>query len=61
MKGNEQDCICEKPKGKHRKNCDAYRLSQVMIKVASLSADQLSDSQSPDHDMSVGELDKITK
>ena len=32
MKGNEQDCICEKSKGKHRKYCDAYRLSQFFIK-----------------------------
>ena len=36
MKGNEQDCICEKPEGKHRKNCDAYRLAQFRIKMASV-------------------------
>jgi hypothetical protein len=37
MKGNEKDCICEKtPKGKHRKYCDAYRLSQFFIKMASI-------------------------
>jgi hypothetical protein len=36
MKGNEQDCICEKPKGKHRKNCDAYRLGQFFIKATNL-------------------------
>jgi hypothetical protein len=36
MKGNEKDCICEKPKGKHRKYCDAFRLSQFFIKMASV-------------------------
>lgn len=36
MKGNEKDCICEKPNGKHRKYCDAYRLSEFMQKIASL-------------------------
>ncbi len=30
MKGNEKDCICEKPEGKHRKHCDAYRLSEFI-------------------------------
>jgi hypothetical protein len=34
MKGNEKDCICEKPKGKHRKRCDAYRLSVFLITCA---------------------------
>lgn len=38
MKGNEKDCICEKPKGKHRKHCDAYRLSQFFIKMASITS-----------------------
>jgi hypothetical protein len=33
MKGNERDCICEKPKGKHRKYCDAYRLSEFLKKI----------------------------
>ena len=36
MKGNEKDCICEKPKGKHRKHCDAYRLSQFFIEMVSV-------------------------
>jgi len=36
IKGNEKDCICEKPNGKHRKNCDAYRLSQFLIEMASI-------------------------
>jgi hypothetical protein len=36
MKGNEKDCICEKPKGKHRKYCDAYRLSVFLIKASSI-------------------------
>ena len=33
MKGNEKDCICEKPNGKHRKHCDAYRLSEFLKKM----------------------------
>lgn len=33
IKGNEKDCICEKPNGKHRKYCDAYRLSEFIKKV----------------------------
>jgi hypothetical protein len=32
MKGNEQDCICAKLKGKHTKFCDAYRLSEFFNK-----------------------------
>jgi hypothetical protein len=34
MKGNEKDCICAKVKDKHTKRCDAFRLSQFMLKVA---------------------------
>lgn len=34
MKGNEKDCICEKPKGKHKKNCDVYRLSEFFKSAA---------------------------
>jgi len=34
MKGNEKDCICAKPKGKHQKYCDAYRLSEFFKKAA---------------------------
>ncbi len=36
IKGNEKDCICEKPKGKHRRHCDAYRLAQFFIEMASV-------------------------
>lgn len=36
MKGNEKDCICEKPKGKHKKYCDAYRLSVFLARCASI-------------------------
>ena len=36
MKGNEKDCICEKFNNKHRKHCDAYRLSEFLIKVSGL-------------------------
>ena len=32
IKGNDKDCICEKPKRKHRKNCDAYRLAEFFKK-----------------------------
>ena len=35
MKGNEKDCICDKPNGKHRKHCDAYRLSEFYKKAGS--------------------------
>lgn len=41
LKGNEKDCICEKPKGKHTKYCDAYRLAEFAIKMASLLDDPL--------------------
>lgn len=34
MRGNEKDCICHKPKGKHTKRCDAYRLSEYLKRVA---------------------------
>lgn len=34
IKGNKKDCICDKPDGKHRKFCDAYRLSEFYKKVA---------------------------
>ena len=36
MKGNEKDCICEKPKGKHRKHCQAYRLAEFLKKSAGM-------------------------
>lgn len=34
MKGNEKDCICDEPDGKHRKHCDAYRLSEFLKQAA---------------------------
>ncbi len=34
MIGNEKDCICEKLKGKHRKYCDVFRLSEFYKKCA---------------------------
>lgn len=33
--GNEGDCICAKIRDKHTEYCDAYRLSQFFIKLAS--------------------------
>lgn len=36
MKGNEEDCICEK-NPEHTEECDAYRLSQFIAKMASVS------------------------
>lgn len=36
IKGNEQDCICEKPKGKHRKFCNAYRMSEFFKKCSAV-------------------------
>lgn len=41
MKGNEQDCICEKPNGKHRKRCDAYRLSEFEKKIAHIKMEHV--------------------
>lgn len=41
MKGNEKDCICEKPHGKHRRYCDAYRMSEFFKKVAAAQAEPL--------------------
>ena len=32
--GNEKDCICDKPNGKHREYCDAFRLSEIMKQSA---------------------------
>lgn len=34
IKGNEKDCICEKPKGRHTKSCDAYRLEKFLMECA---------------------------
>ena len=36
IKGNEKDCICHKPKGKHTKYCDAFRLSEFLKRCASV-------------------------
>jgi len=36
MKGNEKDCICEKPNKKHRKYCNAFRLREFFIKYVSI-------------------------
>jgi len=36
MKGNDKDCICHKPKDKHTKRCDAYRLSEMFKKCTSV-------------------------
>jgi hypothetical protein len=36
MLGNERDCICAKPNGKHEEHCNAYRLSEFMKKCASI-------------------------
>ena len=36
MLGNERDCICAKPNGKHEEHCDAYRLSEFIKKCASI-------------------------
>lgn len=36
MNGNDKDCICHKPKGKHTKQCDAFRLSEFLKKCASV-------------------------
>lgn len=43
MKGNEQDCICAKENDIHEKHCDAYRLGQFYIKLASVLS-ELSDT-----------------
>jgi hypothetical protein len=40
FKGNEQDCICDKPHGKHREYCDAYRLSEFLKKINMVNYDQ---------------------
>ena len=36
VKGNEKDCICDKPNGKHKKHCDAFRLSEFLKQMASV-------------------------
>lgn len=49
MKGNESDCICEKPNGKHRKRCDAYRLSEFEKKIASVKLDKQDEKEYTRH------------
>ena len=36
MKGNEKDCICHKPKGKHTDYCDAFRWREFKLKCSSV-------------------------
>ena len=36
VKGNEKDCICEKQNSKHKKYCDAYRLSEFYIQCVAV-------------------------
>ena len=36
MKGNEKDCICHKPKNKHTKRCDAYRVSEFFKEAVAI-------------------------
>ena len=33
-RGNEKNCICHKPKDKHTKLCDNFRLSEFLIRAA---------------------------
>lgn len=40
IKGNEQDCICEKPNGHHRKKCDEYRLKVFLEKAIGVITNQ---------------------
>jgi hypothetical protein len=35
IKGAEQHCICDKPRGRHRKYCDAFRVSEIIKEMAS--------------------------
>jgi hypothetical protein len=45
LKGNEEDCICAKPKGKHEDFCDAYRLSKFFKKFASSKTERMKDDE----------------
>ena len=36
MKGNEDDCICHRPNGKHEQYCDAYRLAEMIKKISAV-------------------------
>ena len=40
MKGNERDCICHKPDGKHTEYYDAYRLSEMLKKCAAVICEE---------------------
>ena len=48
MKGNEKDCICEKPKGKHKKYCDAYRWSEFIKKVTGVLGEEIANRLTTD-------------
>lgn len=57
MKGNEKDCICAKDRGRHQKYCDAYRLSEFLIKTASIITPMTTTTQiimTPHHTKSCG-------
>ena len=40
MLGNERDCLCAKPKGKHEEYCDAYRWSEFSKKAVGILCDE---------------------
>jgi hypothetical protein len=33
LKGNEKDCICHKPNGRHTRYCDSFRLSEFLKRM----------------------------
>lgn len=41
MLGNEKDCICDKPNGKHLEHCDAFRLSEFLKDCAAIKIEEL--------------------
>ena len=41
--GNEQDCICHKPNGKHRNNCNAFRLSEFLKRCGACTKVRVTD------------------
>lgn len=40
---NEDDCICEKPNGKHRNNCNAFRLSEFFKRCGACTKIKVTD------------------
>lgn len=40
MRGNEKDCICAKPDGKHEEYCDAFRLSEFLKKAVGVLSEE---------------------